>query len=202
MSESPFYQVGEIEQIAVNLFYGWGYNFYRKENQLRADDLLIRSKVTALLGSARNSVESAQGDYRREFLPPPTREKPIPDAKAVAGAQSIERFSKSIGSLLSLITAQPVPENDRMTQRYRQEAETLEKLISSDQKLAGQAELLRSMLDNKDGTWLLENMPTLQQGIAAIGETLRARQMLLFPAVSTTLPAGAKVRPPSGGSSR
>ena len=45
MSDYDFYVVDELEKIAVNLFYGWGYNFYRLENQLRADDLTVRAKV-------------------------------------------------------------------------------------------------------------------------------------------------------------
>jgi len=182
MAYSPFYDAGPLEQIAINLFYGWGYNFYRKENQLRADDLLVRAKVGALLASARKSVEAAEVEYRREFLPPPSREKPRPDAAAVTGSQAIERLSHAIGDLAGQISSQPVPENDRMTQRYRLEAPTLQDLIAHDQQLVGQAELLRSMLDQKHGPWILENMPSLQEGIAAIGETLRARQMLLFPA--------------------
>jgi len=183
MSTSPFYDVAPLDQIAINLFYGWGYNFYRKENQLRADDQLVRAKVGILLGSARKSVEAAELDYRREFLPPPSREKPRHDPAAVAGSQAIERLSHSIGALAGQIGSLPVPENDRMTQRYRQEAGTLAALIASDHKLVGQAELLRSMLDQKPGPWLIENLPALQEGVAAIGETLRARQLLLFPAI-------------------
>lgn len=181
MSESAFYDVGPLEKVAINLFYGWGYNFYRKENQLRADDLLIRSKVGWLLGSARKSVETAEQEYRREFLPPPSRDKPRQDAGAVAKAQNLERLSRAIGALLGQISAQPTPENDRMTQRYRQEAETLQRLIESDHKLVGQAELLRSMVAQKNGTWLIENIAALQEGLAAIGETLASRQLLLFP---------------------
>jgi hypothetical protein len=172
--------MGDLEQIAINLFHGWGYNFYRQENQLRADDQLVRSKVGFLLGSARKSVEKAEHDYRREFLPPPTREKPRPDAAIVANAQAIERLSRAIGGVAGQVTAQPVPENDRMTQRYRQEAATLQKLIVSDQTLVGQAELLRSMVDLKKGAWLIENMSELQGGIEAIAETLRMRQLQLF----------------------
>ncbi len=179
MSSSAFYDVGPLEEIAVNLFYGWGYNFYRLENQLRADDLLIRSKVGLILGSARKSVETTERDYRREFLPPPSREQPRPNPAAIAGAQAIERLSRSIGALQGQIAAQPAPENDRMTERYRQEASVLQQLIASDQKLVGQAELLRSMLDHKDGAWMLENMQALQDGLNAISETLRARQLLL-----------------------
>jgi hypothetical protein len=85
MSDSAFYNVGTLEKIAINLFYGWGYNFYRVENQLRADDLLIRSRVGWLLGCARKSVETAELKYRREFLPPPSREKPRQETTAVAG---------------------------------------------------------------------------------------------------------------------
>jgi len=182
MPGSAFYDVDPLAKVAINLFYGWGYNFYRQENQLRADDQLIRSKVGMLLGSARKSVETAERDYRREFLPPPSREKPRPDATAVANAQAVERLSRAIGAIQGQITSQPVPENDRMTQRYRQEAATLQQLMASDQKLAGQAELLRSMLDLKNGSWMVENMSALQDGINAIGETLRTRQLLLFPA--------------------
>ena len=145
-----FYEVGPIRKVAINLFYGWGYNFYRLENQLRADDQLIRAKTGFLLGSARKSVEAAQSDYRREFLPPLTREKPQHHPKAVENAQTLERLSKAIGALVTLINNQPVPENDRMTQRYRNEATTLQALIQSDQLLVGQAELLRTMVDGAE----------------------------------------------------
>jgi hypothetical protein len=177
-----FYDVDAVSKIAVNLFYGWGYNFYRQENQLRADDQVIRGKVGFLLGTARKSVETAEGNYRREFLPPPSREKPRHDATAISGAQTLEKLSKEIGALSMLINTQPVPENDRMTQRYRQEAATLQRLIESDQMLAGQAELLRTMIDGKNGAWLIEHVSDLREGITAIGETLRQRQLLLFPA--------------------
>jgi hypothetical protein len=180
MPSSDFYDAGPIKQIAVNLFYGWGYNFYRLENQLRADDLLVRSKVSWLLGAARASIESAESAYRREFLPPPSRAKPLPDASAVAGAQSLERLSQSIGALEGQIRAQPVPEGDRMTQRHRQEAATLAQLIDCDQRLAGQAEMLRSLLDQKDGAWLIENAAMVQGGVKAIAETLRDRQAALL----------------------
>ena len=87
MSDSDFYNLGELEQIAVNLFYGWGYNFYRLENQLRADDLTIRAKIGWLLGLSRAQVETAESAWRRAFLPAPTREKPRPDASAVEGVE-------------------------------------------------------------------------------------------------------------------
>jgi hypothetical protein len=180
MAPSAFYDLDALEQIAVNLFYGWGYNFYRLENQLRADDLTLRNQVCALLGQARAHVDAAESAYRRAFLPPPSREKPRPDAEAMANAQALERFSHAIGALEGQIRAQPVPESDRMTERYRQEAPTLQRLLDCDMRLAGQVELLRALLDHKDGVWMIEKTSEIQDGLRAIETSLRERQAALF----------------------
>jgi len=178
---SPFYDdTDEIDQLAINLFHGWGYNFYRVENQLRTDDLLIRSKVGWLLGSVRAGVEAAESAYRHAFLPPPSRAQPRHDPVAVAGAQALERLSQAIGAIEGQIRALPVPENDRMIERHRREAATLGRLLAIDRRLVGQAETLRTMLDGKDGAWLLDNGTKALEGLAAIEATLRERQGLLF----------------------
>ncbi|HEX4141065.1 MAG TPA: hypothetical protein VHY09_12000 [Candidatus Methylacidiphilales bacterium] len=176
-----FHDLDAITRIAIKLLHSWGYN-YRLENQLRADAEMIRAKVGLLLGTARKSVERAEADYRREFLPPPSREKPRHDPASVAGAQTLERLSKAIGSVSAVINAQPLPEEGRASKRRRPEAPTLQHLIDSDQMLVGQTDLLRSMIDGKNGAWLIENHPDLQEGLNAISETLRQRQGLLFPA--------------------
>ena len=62
MAGEMFYAADTIEQIAINLFYGWGYNFYKVENQLRADDQMIRSKSLWLLGEAATAVSTAESD--------------------------------------------------------------------------------------------------------------------------------------------
>jgi hypothetical protein len=179
MPDNDFYNVDELEKIAVNLFYGWGYNFYRLENQLRSDDLTVRAKVGQLLGLARASVETAESVYRRERLAEPTREKPRPDPDAVAGASALERLSQEIGVLEGRIRAQPAPESDRMTQRYRHEAETLRHLLSCDMGLAGRAEMLRAMLDHKDGAWMIAKSAEIQAGLRSIEAALRDRQTTL-----------------------
>jgi hypothetical protein len=180
MAGDGFYDAGVLRQLATNLFYGWGYNFYRKENQLRADDQLIRSKAASLLGEAMASVCSAESEYRREYLPPPTRAKPFPDAEAVASAQKLERLAKAIGALEAQVQHQPAPENDRMTQRYRQEAPTLQKLIEHDERLVGQCELLRKTVSGQDGLAILKRLSDLEAGLDAIRETLRNRESVLL----------------------
>jgi hypothetical protein len=183
MAGSSFYDAGPLKQIAINLFYGWGYNFYRTENQLRADDLMIRGKVAWILGTARQSVANAEADYRREFIPAPSRAHPYPPADAVKTAQALERFAKEIGALEALIHAQPAPENDFILRRLRDEAPTLGALLDHDCQLIGQAELLRTMLEGHDGVWIAENLARLREGVQAITDTLRARQgVLMIPA--------------------
>lgn len=180
MALFDFYDAGPIRQIATNLFYGWGYNFYRAENQLRADNQLVRAKATWLLGRAVASVESAESDYRREFLPPPSREHPFPSADAVASAQKLERLAHSIAALEAAIQQQPVPENDRMSQRYRKEAPTLQALIAQDELLVGRCEMLRSMLDGQSGASILEKLPAIENGLTAIRENLTQRAAILL----------------------
>ncbi|HUN43817.1 MAG TPA: hypothetical protein VMU81_26280 [Acetobacteraceae bacterium] len=178
MSGTNFYDMDRLERIAINLFYGWGYNFYRLENQLRADDLLVRSHVGAQLGNARNNVETALSNYRHTFLPTPTRENPLPDPTAVAHARTLEELSAGIGQLEGAIRALPAPENDRMTQRYRGEAETLLHLRECDTQLVGQAETLRQLL-TRDCHWILENAAVVREGLQLMRRTLETRQTLL-----------------------
>ena len=180
MPGDSFYDAGALKQTAINLFYGWGYNFYRTENLLRADDQLVRSKAASLLGYAATSVGEAESAYRRENLPPPTRAKPFPDAEVVASAQRLERLGREIRSIELLLQQQPVPENDRMTQRYRKEAPTLQRLIESDMQLVGQCELLRSLVSSQDSTALLKDLAELESGVEAIHATLRQREAILL----------------------
>lgn len=180
MAGSAFYAADELSQIAVNLFYGWGYNFYKVENQMRADDQMVRSKASWLLGAAATAVSTAESDYRREFLPAPTRAKPFPDAEAVASAQKLERLHLEIIAIEQFIHQLPTPENDRMTERYRLEAPTLANLIRFDSMLVGQCELMRTSVTGADAKEILESMSDLEAGIAAIRETLHDRQAILM----------------------
>ncbi|MDE3174504.1 MAG: hypothetical protein KGM15_00135 [Pseudomonadota bacterium] len=171
--------VGELEKIAVNLFYGWGYNFYRLENQLRADDLTVRSKVGWLLGRAREAASRAESDWRRANIPMPTREQPRPDPAALEAAARLERLARDIAALEGQIRAQPVPEADHMTNRYRLEGETLHRLLQCDVALAGRAEALRAMVEEADGVGLLARAGEIETGCKSIARSLRDRQAIL-----------------------
>ena len=180
MAGEGFYDASLLRQLATNLFYGCGYNFYRVENQLRADDQFVRSKAASLLGEAMSSVCAAESAYRRDFLPAPTRAKPFPDTEAVANAQRLEQLARAIGSIEAALQHQPVPANDRMTQRYREEAATLQKLLDYDERLVGQCELLRTTVSNQEPPAILQKLPDLESGLTAIRATLHDREMVLL----------------------
>ena len=174
-----FYDVGPLGQLGLNLFHGYGYNFYREENQFRADDQKVRTLVCELLAGAQKAVTAAEGNFRRERIPPATRANPFPPAEIVAAAKRLEAACKAIGGIEGQVRHAPVPENDRMTQRYRNEADTLLKLIEQDQVLVGQAETLRAKVTGKAVDEIVTLLPDIEEGVAAITETLTARRIMI-----------------------
>ena len=189
MAMFGFYDAGMLRQIATNLFYGWGYNFYRLENQLRSDDQLVRSKCGWLLGLATENVTRAEAEYRREFLPAPTRLKPYPEASSVTGAQTLERIAARLCAIGARMQTEPVPENDRMSQRFREEAPTLQAVMGFDEQMVGQCEMLRAGTEKQTGVWMLEHASEIEGGLAAIEDTLHRRQAVLFGRAQPTFSA-------------
>jgi hypothetical protein len=176
---SSFYQANEFEQLAINLFYGWGYNFYRVENQLRTDDLLVRSKVSELLAEARTDVVDAGIKYRHEHLPPPTRDNPFPNADAVRTAKAIDEVAAALTAVAAQIRSTPAPENDRMWQRHRNEAHTLSRLGEVDKEMVVIAAALRSKTQSSGNSWIIENLSEIHSATDALQAILRKRADLL-----------------------
>lgn len=162
---------GALRRFAVELFYGWGYNAYKTENKLRADDQLIRNEVCGWLGQARAIMAEREAAFRRENLPPPTREHPFPDAKAVAAAQAMRRAQQSIEALEARIRSASVPLDDRTWARHRNRDETLAKLCEVDLDLAASVlDLVRSVRDGDQHGGLSADAPSS----ALVGQVLGA----------------------------
>ena len=175
MAAAAFYDACADEKLVITLFNGWGYNFYRAENQLRADDLMVRAQVSEMLGAARAGVEAAEAAFRREHLPPPSRERPRPDPAAVLRAHALEVLGGRIGALEGQIRALPVPETDRMTQRLRDERATLEALLQADRAMVAGAARLRGLLS--DGRQ--ESDESVEPLLSELRHAIQARRDLL-----------------------
>jgi hypothetical protein len=135
----PISSAGPIKQTALLLFYGWSYNFYRDENQLRADDLLIRSKVGGILAQARGHLKALEIEYRRTYLPPPSREHPLPDRQKTEQARRLERCGRLIETVATAIQSSSVPTADFVWLRHRSEGALLEILQNIDVRMVDAA---------------------------------------------------------------
>lgn len=178
-AENPIDAAGPTKQVLSNLFYGWGYNFYRKENQLRADDLLIRSKTSGFLGDAREHLAKLESAWRRDHLPPPTRENPLPDAHALEVARKLQHVQQDIEALESSIRNASVPEMDRIMQRHRNERDTLEQLAGLDMKLVSTVKHASESIQGMDEAEIAADAAGSALRGAGIGELLKQRQAIL-----------------------
>lgn len=111
---------------------GYGYNFYDKKNQARADDLLVRQKATGSLEDAVQALTRLETEFKRRYIPPATRENPFPPAEAMDKWKEIGQLKERISLLASRIRGMPVPTQDRTWARFRSELPTLKQLLNFD----------------------------------------------------------------------
>lgn len=146
----PINSAGPIKKTAVLLFYGWGYNFYRRENQLRADDLLIRTKAGGILAQSRTYLGALEAEYRRVNLRAPTREHPLPDPRNTEQARRIERCGRAIETVTTALLNAPTPADDFIWLRHRTEGGLLETLQAIDVRLVDAAVAFHDWLIETD----------------------------------------------------
>jgi hypothetical protein len=142
----PTAVAGPIQQAATLLFYDWGYEFYRAPHRLRADDLLIRAKVSEILAAARARLGALETRYRQEFLPPPTRDAPFPDRAQFEQARGLARCGQMIEAIATTVVAAPAPANDFVWLRHRSEGGVLEALAALDASLIDEAVILHNRI--------------------------------------------------------
>jgi hypothetical protein len=126
----------------VMLINGYGYNWYRADNQSRADDLLVRQKVSYFLNLATTKLLETESAFQRKYLPPGTRENPFPPADKVAAHKRLRELRQSILSTEAAVRALPVPPTDKIWQRHRLEVATLKRLTNADIGMIGAAKIL------------------------------------------------------------
>jgi hypothetical protein len=133
---SPLYQTWEM------LLHGYGYNFYRQDNQVRADDQLVRQHAAHFLNSAASKVQKLESDYRKRHLPPATREQPLPPADKLATQREVRELSQEILALEGAVRGLSAPPEDKTWMRHRLQLDTLRQLLVHDVQFVGAAKLL------------------------------------------------------------
>jgi hypothetical protein len=135
-----------LYRIGVMLLNGYGYNWYRWDNQMRADDLLVRSRASEHLERAAARLRDLEGRYRRKYLPSPTREHPDPDPQQIAAARRFRAVADRILEIDTRLRGAAVPPDDKIWVRQRGELETLQRLGKCDVLLVGGAKELADLV--------------------------------------------------------
>lgn len=129
-----------VEQQLQLLLAGYGYNFYSKTNQARADDLLVRERASYALAQAVDLLAQLRSDYQVRFVPPLTRANPDPPQEAMARIREIEAARQALSNRETHIRGMSVPTQDRIWWRFRQEQALLAQLLNFDLLLVRNSE--------------------------------------------------------------
>jgi len=140
-----------VTQAVILAYTGWGYNFYSVTNQLRADDLLIRGKISGLLSRAAADIAKL-GAKLAASIPPPTRQVPLPGQEIMPIVVDLRRLAGEIDGLAAKMTALSTPSRDKIWDRHRSERDLLVRLQGFDLYLGQLAFDLQKLLDGKTPT--------------------------------------------------
>jgi len=170
-----------VYQTWVMLLNGYGYNWYRIDNQLRADDLLIRSRASDHLEAAAARLREIEGNYRRRWLPPPSREHPDPDPDHLAAARRIRATAERVLAVDTRVRGAAVPPNDKIWQRHRDEVDTLYRLSQCDVVLVGAAKDLADLAAGlpRDAALDAGAEEAIEMRLAYVAKSLAQRNELL-----------------------
>lgn len=149
-------------------------NPYATAATMRALDGLIRNQLSAQLARAAHLWRETWMAYNRT-IPPATREEPFPDRAMLQTARQLKGLADRLSSLAGTVTALPAPVNDRVWNRVRNHALTLQTLIDMDYDLVSIASGWDSMPTSGDSTTVTETTARLDQ----LESRLRDRQLLL-----------------------
>jgi hypothetical protein len=182
MAEAPLPATDSaVYQSWVMLLNGWGFNWYKLENQLRADDLLIRSRASEELGAGVARLRALETEFRQHFLPPPSRQQPLPDPQRLEQLHRIQALIDRLAALDTALRGAAVPPEDKIWARHRNEARLLTDLAHSDTLLVGAAMGLSENLRRLtlDDFCAATSPMVVEQGLDALRAVLDRRSALL-----------------------
>jgi hypothetical protein len=114
------------------LMLGCGFNFYRVENQLRADDLLVRQKAGSFFGHTSARLEKLAEEYQHTVIPAPTRQQPYPPAELMERLNAIRALRQRVQNQGSFLQGLSAPTQDKIWRRLRDEQGLLSSLLQAD----------------------------------------------------------------------
>jgi len=162
---NPINKPGPAKRLLSNLFYGCGYNFYRFENELLADDLLIRGKLTQLLRDCRAHLSSLEVAFRREQRAQTGGDYAFLTPAAITTAQALLSAQRDLQAMEAAIRRAAMPESRHFHGSHREMRATLEELVMLD------GEVVLALVTLRDAVAKLDSGAA---AAARMGELLRA----------------------------
>jgi hypothetical protein len=115
------------------------------KGRLRSDDQLIRQRVNRGLTDATARIRELISRWRKDRVPPSSREQPFPPAEVMEPIRRAERLIRTIDDAAALVKGLPVLNQDRVWDRVRRVG--LEDLLQFDWTLVGESDVLAEDLD-------------------------------------------------------
>jgi hypothetical protein len=159
-----------IENALGLLFTGTDYSCYRRANDLRTDDLLVRRRASAQLIDAQTALRELTVDWQRTSIPPATREQPFPPQQALDRLHAFNRQADAIGDVEGLIRAVPSPATDAVFERFRTETPLLRQLLGSDLMLVQSCKAVNDAVADLT----VDRMQNEEHPLAAVEAAVRA----------------------------
>lgn len=169
-----------VQQLQL-LLTGYGYNFYNKTNQARADDMLVRERASYNLSQAVALLTQLRSDYYTRFVPPLTRANPDPPQEAMAQIREIEAVQQALSSVESHIRGMSVPTQDRIWWRFRQEQPLLMQLLQFDLNLVRSCEQIYSyVVQLTPDDWNSRGSSELRHMVQQVAHLAQVRERFLL----------------------
>ncbi|HUD35733.1 MAG TPA: hypothetical protein VMR14_02475 [Streptosporangiaceae bacterium] len=118
---------------------------YTEKGRLRADDQLVRQRVTRGLGESSARIRELISRWRADRVPPSTREQPFPPAEVMEPIRRAERLIRTIDDTAVAIKGLPVLNQDKVWDRVRRVG--LQDLLQFDWTMVGESDLMARDLD-------------------------------------------------------
>ncbi|HEY5017042.1 MAG TPA: hypothetical protein VII59_09710 [Streptosporangiaceae bacterium] len=114
------------------------------KGRLRADDLLIRERVTGSPSAASARLRDLASRWRADRVPPSTRENPFPSAEVMAPLRQADRLGRDIDAVSTSVRGLPLLPEDRVWERVRRAG--LDELLQFDWGLVSESDEVAALL--------------------------------------------------------
>jgi hypothetical protein len=121
-----------------------GSEVYTDKGRMRADDQLVRERVTHRLSESSACIRELISRWRADRVPPSTREQPFPPAEVMEPIRRAERLIRAIDDVAGIIKGLPVLNQDKVWDQVRRVG--LNDLLQFDWNLVGESDNLATDL--------------------------------------------------------